>query len=54
MLERQSCRPDFIAKWRVKDLGVFEWTAFGADGWAARLRKMMTDVKTVLPAYVPE
>ncbi|RZJ95906.1 MAG: hypothetical protein EON88_08985, partial [Brevundimonas sp.] len=34
IIERQATKPEFLTKWRVKDLSVFEWTAFGADGWA--------------------
>ncbi len=38
VLERQSCRPDFIAKWRVKDLGVFELGGdFDAEQWGQKL-----------------
>lgn len=37
VLERQSCRPDFIAKWRVKDLGVFELGGdFDAERWTTQ------------------
>ena len=40
VLERQSCRPDFIAKWRVKDLGLFELGGdFDADQWGQRLAR---------------
>ncbi|RZJ95804.1 MAG: hypothetical protein EON88_09530 [Brevundimonas sp.] len=38
IIERQKTKPEFLTNWRVKDLGVFEWTAFGADGWGERLK----------------
>ena len=38
IIERQKTKPEFLTQWRVKDLGVFEWTAFGADGWGERLK----------------
>jgi hypothetical protein len=38
VLERQDKKPAFIAKWRVKDLGVFELGGdFDADQWGRRL-----------------
>ena len=40
VLERQEKKPDFIAKWRVKDLGLFELGAdFDADGWGRKLAR---------------
>ena len=37
-LERQSKKPDFIAKWRVKDLGLFELGGdFDAEQWGQKL-----------------
>ncbi|WP_312083642.1 hypothetical protein, partial [Brevundimonas sp.] len=36
ILERQEKKPDFIAKWRVKDLGVFELGGdFDAERWTS-------------------
>ncbi|WP_368034590.1 hypothetical protein [Brevundimonas vesicularis] len=38
VLERQSKKPDFIAKWRVKDLGLFELGGdFDAEQWGQKL-----------------
>ncbi|WP_242077186.1 hypothetical protein [Brevundimonas diminuta] len=38
ILERQSKKPDFIAKWRVKDLGLFELGGgFDAEQWGQKL-----------------
>lgn len=37
-IERQKTKPEFLTQWRVKDLGVFEWTAFGADSWSDRIQ----------------
>ncbi|MFA4939380.1 hypothetical protein [Brevundimonas sp.] len=40
VLERQEKKPDFIAKWRVKDLGLFELGGdFDADQWGQRLAR---------------
>ncbi|UQV17576.1 hypothetical protein MU852_12030 [Brevundimonas albigilva] len=38
ILERQAKKPDFIAKWRVKDLGLFELGGnIDADDWSRKL-----------------
>jgi len=38
ILERQEKKPDFIAKWRVKDLGLFELGGtLDADDWGRKL-----------------
>lgn len=38
ILERQERKPDFIAKWRVKDLGLFELGGnIDADDWSRKL-----------------
>ncbi|MBK5956425.1 hypothetical protein CCR92_20855 [Rhodospirillum rubrum] len=38
ILERQEKKPDFIAKWRVKDLGLFELGGnIDADDWSRKL-----------------
>lgn len=37
IIERQATKPRFLTDWRVKDLSVFEWTAFGGDGWMERI-----------------
>ena len=38
ILERQEKKPDFIAKWRVKDLGVFELASdFDAERWGRKI-----------------
>ena len=38
ILERQERKPDFIARWRVKDLGLFELGGgIDADDWSRRL-----------------
>ncbi|KQS55463.1 hypothetical protein ASG17_05080 [Brevundimonas sp. Leaf363] len=47
IIERQATKPEFLTKWRVKDLSVFEWTAFGADGWAERLKATASGTGTV-------
>ena len=39
ILERQEKKPDFIAKWRVKDLGLFEIANLDAETWGERLAK---------------
>jgi hypothetical protein len=40
VLERQEKKPDFIAKWRVKDLGLFELGGdIDAETWAERLAR---------------
>lgn len=40
VLERQEKKPDFIAKWRVKDLGLFELGGdFDAERWGERLAR---------------
>lgn len=40
VLERQQKKPDFIVKWRVKDLGLFELGGdFDADQWGQRLAR---------------
>lgn len=38
IIERQATKPKFLTEWRVKDLSVFEWTAFGGDNWTERLK----------------
>ncbi len=40
ILERQEKKPDFIARWRVKDLGMFELGGdFDADQWSQKLAR---------------
>lgn len=40
VLERQEKKPDFIAKWRVKDLGLFELGRdFDAETWGRKLAR---------------
>lgn len=40
VLERQEKKPDFIAKWRVKDLGLFELGGdIDAETWGERLAR---------------
>jgi hypothetical protein len=40
ILERQEKKPDFIAKWRVKDLGMFDLGGdFDVDQWGRRLAR---------------
>ena len=40
ILERQEKKPDFIARWRVKDLGMFELGGdFDADQWGQKLAR---------------
>ena len=40
VLERQEKKPDFIAKWRVKDLGLFELGGdLDAETWGERLAR---------------
>ena len=40
VLERQEEKPEFIAKWRVKDLGVFELGGdFDAETWGRKLAR---------------
>ena len=40
VLERQEKKPDFIARWRVKDLGLFELGGdFDAEQWSQKLAR---------------
>jgi len=40
LLERQEKKPDFIAKWRVRDLGLFEWGGdIDAEAWGRGLAR---------------
>ena len=46
VLERQERKPDFIAKWRVKDLGLFELGGtIDAEDWGRRLSGDWSETK---------
>ena len=54
ILERQEKKPDFIAKWRVKDLGLFELGGdFDADQWGQRLARGDWSSSTAKPQAKP-
>lgn len=50
VLERQEKKPDFIAKWRVKDLGLFELGGdLDAETWGERLARGRDAARTAKP-----
>ena len=54
ILERQEKKPDFIARWRVKDLGMFELGGdFDADQWGQRLARGDWSSSTAKPEAKP-